>query len=176
MLDYLATHPDAILRYHASDMVLHIHSDAYYLSVSNARSRIGGLFFLGNESPEHDILNRSILNVAAIIKMWSPRLQNQKLERAYTTPKVAPRSESHSQSWATHNPQHLCNGITPLHTASLTKLSNRNDRKQWTCDTIGEQTESAKNNSTFIGDQDVKIMQIVTQSIIQRNITKICAT
>jgi hypothetical protein len=28
MLDYLATHPDAIIRYHASDMILHIHSDA----------------------------------------------------------------------------------------------------------------------------------------------------
>jgi hypothetical protein len=51
MLDYLATHPDATIRYHASDMILHIHSDASYLSVSNARSRLGGLFFLGNKSP-----------------------------------------------------------------------------------------------------------------------------
>jgi hypothetical protein len=51
MLDYLATHPDATIRYHASGMVLHIHSDASYLSVSNARSRLGGLFFLGNKSP-----------------------------------------------------------------------------------------------------------------------------
>jgi hypothetical protein len=38
MLDYLATHPDATIRYHASDMILNIHSDASYLSVSNARS------------------------------------------------------------------------------------------------------------------------------------------
>jgi hypothetical protein len=45
LLDYLATHPDATIRYHASDMVLHIHSDASYLSVSNARSHLGGLFF-----------------------------------------------------------------------------------------------------------------------------------
>jgi predicted protein tyrosine phosphatase len=30
MLDYLVTHPDA------SDMILHIHSDASYISVSNA--------------------------------------------------------------------------------------------------------------------------------------------
>jgi hypothetical protein len=68
MLDYLATHPDATIRHHASDMVLHIHSDASYLSVSNARSRLGGLFFLGNKSPEQDTLNESILNVAAVIK------------------------------------------------------------------------------------------------------------
>jgi hypothetical protein len=28
LLDYLATHPDATIKYHASDMILHIHSDA----------------------------------------------------------------------------------------------------------------------------------------------------
>jgi hypothetical protein len=68
MLDYLATHPDTTIRYHSSDMILHIHSDASYLSVSNARSRVGGLFFFGNKFPEQDTLNGSILNVAAVIK------------------------------------------------------------------------------------------------------------
>jgi hypothetical protein len=68
MLDYLATHPDAAIRYHASAMILHIHSDASYISVSNARSRLGGLFSLGNKSPEQETLNGSILNVAAVIK------------------------------------------------------------------------------------------------------------
>jgi hypothetical protein len=68
LLDYLATHPDAAIRYHASYMILHIHSDASYLSVSNARSRLGGLFFLGNKYPEQDTLNGSIINVAAVIK------------------------------------------------------------------------------------------------------------
>jgi hypothetical protein len=57
LLDYLDTHPDATIRYHASDMILHIHSDASYLSVSNARSRLGGLFFFGTKSPEQDTLN-----------------------------------------------------------------------------------------------------------------------
>jgi hypothetical protein len=68
MLDYLATHPDTTIQYHAYNMVFHIHSDASYLSVSNARSCLGGLFFLGNKSPEQDIINGSILNVAAVIK------------------------------------------------------------------------------------------------------------
>jgi hypothetical protein len=68
LLDYLATHPDATIRYHASDMILHIHSDAPYLSVSNARSRLGGLFFCGDKSPQQDTLNGSILNVASVIK------------------------------------------------------------------------------------------------------------
>jgi hypothetical protein len=68
LLDYLATHPDATILYHVSDMIFHIHSDASYLSVSNAHSRLGGLFFLGSKSPEQDTLNASILNVATIIK------------------------------------------------------------------------------------------------------------
>jgi hypothetical protein len=68
LLDYLATHPDATIRYHASDMILHIHSDASYISVSNARSRLGGLFFCGEKSPHEDNLNGSILNVVSVIK------------------------------------------------------------------------------------------------------------
>jgi hypothetical protein len=68
MLNYLSTHPDATIRYHASDMILHIHSDASYLLVSNAQSHLGGLFFVGNKSPEQDTINGSIINVAAVIK------------------------------------------------------------------------------------------------------------
>jgi hypothetical protein len=49
-------------------MILHIHSDASYLSVSNARSRLGGLFFCGEKSPQQDKLHGSILNVASVIK------------------------------------------------------------------------------------------------------------
>jgi hypothetical protein len=46
LLDYLATHPNATIRYHASDMVLSICSDAAYLVLPNARSRASGLFYL----------------------------------------------------------------------------------------------------------------------------------
>jgi hypothetical protein len=48
LLDYLATHPDAKIRYHASDMVLAVCSDAAYLVLPNARSRAAGHFFLTN--------------------------------------------------------------------------------------------------------------------------------
>jgi hypothetical protein len=68
LLDYLATHPDATIRCHASDIILYIHSDASYLSVSNARSRLGGLFFCGDKTPQQDNVNGSILNVASVIK------------------------------------------------------------------------------------------------------------
>jgi hypothetical protein len=48
LLDYFATHPNATIRYHKSDMVLYIHSDASYLSEKLARSRMGGHFFLSS--------------------------------------------------------------------------------------------------------------------------------
>ncbi len=47
VLDYLASHPEAVVRFQASDMVLKIHSDASYLSEPNARSRSCGHFFMG---------------------------------------------------------------------------------------------------------------------------------
>ena len=34
LLDYAASHPDAAVRFHKSDMVLYVHSDASYLSVN----------------------------------------------------------------------------------------------------------------------------------------------
>jgi hypothetical protein len=68
MLDYLSTHPDATIRYRASDMILNIHSDASYVSVSNAWIRLRGLFFLCYKSPEQETLSGSILNIAAVIK------------------------------------------------------------------------------------------------------------
>jgi hypothetical protein len=48
LLNYCATYPDAIIRYKASDMILHIVSDASYLSASESRSRLGGYFYLSN--------------------------------------------------------------------------------------------------------------------------------
>ena len=44
-LDYAASHPDAILSYSASDMVIASHSDASYLNKPKERSRAGGNFF-----------------------------------------------------------------------------------------------------------------------------------
>eukprot|EP00804_Cyclotella_cryptica_P025442 CCRYP_017212-RB/>CCRYP_017212-RB protein AED:0.32 eAED:0.32 QI:0/-1/0/1/-1/1/1/0/471 len=67
LLDYLATQEEAVLTYHASDMVLAAHSDASYLSEPQARSRAGGHFFLSSNAdiPPN---NGAILNIAHIIK------------------------------------------------------------------------------------------------------------
>ena len=52
LLNYLATHPNAVLRYTASDKILFAHSDASYMTETEARSQAGGHFFLS--SPKSD--------------------------------------------------------------------------------------------------------------------------
>ena len=44
----MAWHPNAIVRFHASDMILNIHSDASYLTHPKSRSRAGGHISLGS--------------------------------------------------------------------------------------------------------------------------------
>ena len=57
LLDYAATYPNASIRYHASDMVLHVHLDAAYLVMPKARSRIADYilptFKLSNQTRSH---------------------------------------------------------------------------------------------------------------------------
>ncbi len=53
-LDYMWTHPDAIIWYHASDMILNVHSDALYLSAPKACSHANGYFFLGSIPQDGD--------------------------------------------------------------------------------------------------------------------------
>ena len=47
LLDYVATHPAAVIHFHPSHMILNIHSDASYLTEPRARSRVAGHCFLG---------------------------------------------------------------------------------------------------------------------------------
>jgi hypothetical protein len=70
-LDYMWTHPDAIIRYRASDMILHVHSDALYLSAPKAHSRAGDYFFLGSLSRDGDPikLNGAIHVTCTILKL-----------------------------------------------------------------------------------------------------------
>jgi hypothetical protein len=48
LFDYAATHPNATIRYYASAMILHIHSDASYLPKPESRSRASGHFILSD--------------------------------------------------------------------------------------------------------------------------------
>jgi hypothetical protein len=67
-LNYCASHPDAKLRYHRSDMILHCESDASYLTEPHARSRAGGYHYLGNHPSKPPRHNGPVLTISKVIK------------------------------------------------------------------------------------------------------------
>eukprot|EP00549_Striatella_unipunctata_P024582 CAMPEP_0118693894 /NCGR_PEP_ID=MMETSP0800-20121206/12181_1 /TAXON_ID=210618 ORGANISM="Striatella unipunctata, Strain CCMP2910" /NCGR_SAMPLE_ID=MMETSP0800 /ASSEMBLY_ACC=CAM_ASM_000638 /LENGTH=126 /DNA_ID=CAMNT_0006592219 /DNA_START=755 /DNA_END=1132 /DNA_ORIENTATION=+ len=48
-------------------MILRIHIDASYLTEPNARSRIGGHFFLGKQDPT--FMNGPVLNITSVLQL-----------------------------------------------------------------------------------------------------------
>ena len=51
LMDYLYTYPNAVIRYKKSKMILYVDSDAAYLVLPKARSRVAGHYFLGDAPP-----------------------------------------------------------------------------------------------------------------------------
>ena len=66
LLQYCARFPNNSVTLHACDMVLHIQSDASYLSRPNARSVAGGIFYMG-QSHKPELINGSILALSTLI-------------------------------------------------------------------------------------------------------------
>ena len=66
-LDYCATHPNAVVLYRASDMMLHNHSDTAYLAATGARSRTAKYTYFGNDTNDKQIINGPISIIAKII-------------------------------------------------------------------------------------------------------------
>ena len=54
LLNYAATHPDATIRFTASNMILRLHTDASCLSAPKARSRAAGFHCLGDDDDPHN--------------------------------------------------------------------------------------------------------------------------
>jgi hypothetical protein len=68
LLNYCTTHPEATLRYHASDMILNIHSDASYLSEREAKSQAAGFFYMGsNTDKDNRFTNGAVLIIITVL-------------------------------------------------------------------------------------------------------------
>ena len=61
LLDYAATYPNVFLRFHSSDMVLNIYSDAAYLVAPKARSHVSGYFQLNSNTKFNTTFNGTLL-------------------------------------------------------------------------------------------------------------------
>ena len=62
-LDYCATHPNEKLLYHASDMILRIHSDASYLSKLKDLSISAGHFFMEYQNSKNNRETNSTVHI-----------------------------------------------------------------------------------------------------------------
>ena len=65
-LDYCATHPNAGVRFHASDMMLVMHSNGSYLSEPESKIRAAGHFYLSKINEKFN--NGAVVTLSKIIK------------------------------------------------------------------------------------------------------------
>jgi hypothetical protein len=89
LLNYAATHPDAVIQFHKSGMILHIHSDASYLSAPKARSRAGGYHYLSNDNKTNPQHNGPIHVLAKIMKNVLSSATEAEVGAAYTNAQEA---------------------------------------------------------------------------------------
>ena len=70
LTDYLATHPDATIRFRASDMILNVHLGASFLSETKAHSRACSHFFMRWSPKDRDPikLNGASLTLCTILR------------------------------------------------------------------------------------------------------------
>ena len=128
LLDYMATHRNAKVRYKASNMVLNIHSDASYLSETKARSRIAGYFFLGSV-PQNDKpipLNGAIHVQCGILKSVVTSAAEAELGALFETCKEGKVIRLILEELGHPQPP------TPVHcdNATATGIANNNVKKQ----------------------------------------------
>ena len=70
LMDYAATYPNVTVRYYASDMKLFVDSNAAYLVLPNAKSRVAGYFYLSSTPPENEspMVNAPILVICKTLR------------------------------------------------------------------------------------------------------------
>ena len=84
LLDYVATYPNDGITYRATSMVLAAHSDASFLTETNARSRAGAHVFLSDDDPVPRP-NGAILSISQIIKFVVASAAEAELAALYIT-------------------------------------------------------------------------------------------
>jgi hypothetical protein len=146
LLNYLATYPDATICFCASDMIMNVHSDASYLSESEARSWACGHFFMGWSPKDGNPikLNGAFFTLCAILRFVVSSTAEAKLGALFLNCKEGMIFRLPSKSWDMHNPKLLSIATMPPLLALQTTLLNVNAPIQWRCGTSGFVIRSCK--------------------------------
>ena len=177
LLDYVATSPNTILRFHTSDMVLHMDSDAAYLAMPKARSRIAGHYYLsghpfhipvdGQRKPNAPILTECCTLRYVVTSAAEAETGGIFITREPPSPFVKPLLRS-----TIHNQQLPSKPITPQRKILLQKIHNKRNPSHGTCAFIGYEIVKPNNISKYFGKVEKPIGQIISQNITPSNITK----
>ena len=121
-VDFAAMHPDAVITYHASNMVLAGHSNASYLSKSNARSRAGGHFFM-SKNVKTLPNNGEVFAILQIIKAVMSLAAEAKIGAPYINCHEAVPARHVLESWDINNHPHQCKLTILQHWGLSTRMS-----------------------------------------------------
>ena len=86
--DYVATHPDAIITFKKSKMILAIHSDASHLTEPKARNRADGHYYMADDD-EDQPKGGPVHNVAKIIRNVMASTADAEIEALYINSRQA---------------------------------------------------------------------------------------
>ena len=95
LMDYCATNPNAIVRFHACDMRIKIHSDVRYINAAGARSQQVAISTLGTTTTTLTYQMGPYLNLmessdTLLLQQpkpnWDPSLTSQKKGKLFETP------------------------------------------------------------------------------------------
>jgi hypothetical protein len=158
-------------------MILLIHSDASYLSESEANSRAGGFCYMGNAS-KHDknLTNGAILIFSKVLKHIMSSAAEAEIGAVFINAEEGAVIRTTLEELGHNQPP------TPMETdnTTATGYSNgtikQNVQKPWTCVFIGSRIEWNKASLKFTGAQVLKIWRIISQNTIRQRIINAYAT
>jgi hypothetical protein len=176
LLNYCNTHPETKIRYYASDMILHIHSDASYLSENEAKSRAGGLFYMCSDTKTNKKLTiGEILITSKVLKHVMSLAAEAEIGAVFINAKEGAFLRTTLEELEHPQPP------TPMETDNTTATGYSNDTIQQKCTKamymrfywIKYRVKQGQFNVYW--GQAIKIWRIISQNIIRQRIIKKCA-
>jgi hypothetical protein len=115
LLNCCNTHPETKIRYHASDMILHIHSDASYLSENEAKRRAGVFFYMGsNNTTDKKLSNGAILIISKVLKHVMSSATEAEIGAVFINAKEGSVLRTRLEELGHKHPPHQWKRIIPL--------------------------------------------------------------
>ena len=126
----MATYPNIIIRYYASDIKLYIDSNVAYLVLPNTKSQIVGFFYLASTLPNTNELtsNTSILIICKTLRHMVSLVAKAETEGVFINTQIALPIRYIFECLVTYNYQYLSNLITSQKLALSTAIYSKNNQ------------------------------------------------